>query len=176
MSAAATPFRRTLARAALLAVGLGLSACSGGTTTGADGFPATKSDERGRTVLTLTGLRLPAAKYQELCRHPEVQVLNIANPDVTDEQLACLEKMPDLQELDLSGSGVTDKGVGRLADLPALKVLRLRQTKVTDEGLRDLERSRSLELVDARGTAVTRDGAKRWQDSKEGRTARTDAP
>ena len=62
----------------------------------------------GQRHLTLTGW--DRKDYSILKLKPDVVVLQMANPDVTDESLESLQEMKALQELDLSGTQVTDAG------------------------------------------------------------------
>ena len=108
----------------------------------------------GQHHLTLTGW--DRKDYSILRFKPDVVVLQMANPDVTDESLKLLQEMKDLQELDLSGTQVTDAGLKILTDLPALSRLRLARTKVTDQGFRDiLFAKESLMQLDLSGTQVS---------------------
>jgi hypothetical protein len=122
----------------------------------------------GETHLTLTGW--DRKDYSVLGRKPEVVVLQMANPDVTDETLAYLKGMSRLRELDLSGTKITDAGLAMLRGLPALESLRLRDTGVTDEGFRDsLATMEKLRLLDLRGTKVSSDAVEKWKVTKSGR-------
>jgi hypothetical protein len=122
----------------------------------------------GQRHLTLTGW--DRKDYSLLRNKPDVAVLQMANPDVTDEALEALKGMKALQELDLSGTQVTDAGLGILKDLPSLATLWLARTKVTDQGFHDaLFAKDSLMQLDLRGTQVTRETARAWRESKPGR-------
>src|SRR5262249_8935235 len=101
---------------------------------------------------------------------PDVVVLQMANPDVTDESIAPLKEMKGLQELDLSGTQVTDVGLTILKDLPALARLRLARTKITDQGFHDaLFAKESLMQLDLRGTQVSHETGRAWHDAKPDR-------
>jgi hypothetical protein len=124
----------------------------------------------GRRHVTLTGW--DRKDYSLLRLMPDVSVLQMANPDVTDGVLEKLRHMKALQELDLNSTPVTDAGLGVLRDLPALETLRLARTKITDKGFHDALSSKdSLMQIDLRGTSVSRDSAKAWRDAKPGRKA-----
>ena len=108
----------------------------------------------GQRHLTLTGW--DRKDYSVLRLKPDVVVLQMANPDVTDQSLEPLKEMKALQELDLSGTQVTDAGLKILKDLPALTRLRLARTKITDQGFHDaLFAKDSLMQLDLRGTHVS---------------------
>ena len=63
----------------------------------------------GERHLTLTGS--DRKDYSVLKLKPDVVVLQMANPDVTDQSLESLKEMKALQELDLNGTQVTDAGL-----------------------------------------------------------------
>ena len=90
----------------------------------------------GQRHLTLTGW--DRKDYSVLRLEPDVVLLQMANPDVTDETLESLREMKALQELDLNGTQVTDAGLKTLKDLPSLARLRLARTKITDQGFHDV--------------------------------------
>jgi len=124
----------------------------------------------GQRHLTLTGW--DRHDYSILKLKPDVVVLQMANPDVTDESLESLREMKLLQELDLSGTQVTDTGLRILKELPALVKLRLARTKITDKGFRDVLFAKdSLMLLDLSGTQVERDSVQTWRNAKPGRRA-----
>ena len=122
----------------------------------------------GQQHLTLTGW--DRKDYSILRLEPNVVVLQMANPDVTDQCLEALKEMKALQELDLNGTQVTDAGLRILKDLPALTRLRLARTKITDQGFHDaLFAKDSLMQLDVRGTQVSRETMNAWRDAKSGR-------
>jgi hypothetical protein len=124
----------------------------------------------GERHLTLTGW--DRSDYSVLRLKPDVVVLQMANPDVSDGTLALLAGMSRLKELDLNGSAVTDAGLKVLRGLPSLESLRLRDTKVSDAGFHEsLSPIETLKQLDLRGTAVTREAVQAWKDAKPGRRA-----
>ena len=82
--------------------------------------------------LTLTGW--DRKDYSILKLKPDVVVLQMANPDVTDKSLESLQEMKALQELDLNGTQVTDAGLRSSKTFPPCQQLRLARTKITDQG------------------------------------------
>ena len=90
----------------------------------------------GQRHITLTGW--DRKDYGFLGSKRDVVVLQMANPDVTDQTLEHLKGMNRLKELDLNNTQVTDAGLKVLSDLPALATLRLKNTKVTDQGFQDV--------------------------------------
>jgi hypothetical protein len=124
----------------------------------------------GQRHLTLTGW--DRKDYSILELKPDVVVLQMANPDVTDKSLESLQEMKILQELDLSGTQVTDAGLLILKDLPALSTLRLARTKITDQGFQStLFAKGSLMQLDLSGTQVGRETVRAWRNAKSGRRA-----
>ena len=72
----------------------------------------------GERHITLTGW--DRKDYAFLGSKHDVVVLQMANPDVTDQTLEHLRGMSALKELDLNNTQVTDAGLKVLKDLPAL--------------------------------------------------------
>jgi hypothetical protein len=124
----------------------------------------------GEQHITLTGWDRGTADYVVLKSRPEVIVLQMANPDVTDQTLEYLAGARRLRELDLNDTQVTDHGLSALAALPALEILRLKGTKISDEGFRKtLVSKESLRQLDVRNTAVSAKSAKLWREARQGR-------
>jgi hypothetical protein len=122
----------------------------------------------GQRHITLTGW--DRKDYGFLGSKYDVVVLQMANPDVTDQTLELLRKMDHLQELDLNNTQVTDAGLKVLKDLPALRSLRLKNTKITDPGFREsLAGKGSLMQLDLSGTAVSKETAQAWCKDRDGR-------
>ena len=124
----------------------------------------------GERHITLTGW--DRKDYGFLGSKRDVVVLQMANPDVTDQTLERLQGMSALKELDLNNTQVTDAGLKVLKDLPVLRTLRLKNTKVTDRGFHDaLAGKDSLMQLDLTGTGVSRETVQAWQKAKDGRRA-----
>jgi hypothetical protein len=106
--------------------------------------------------------------YAILKGMPDIVVLQMANPDVTDQTLDYLAGMELLQELDLNDTQVTDEGLKKLAALPKLRILRIRKTPVTDQGFRDLLFAKETLLeVDARETAIASKTLREWKEARK---------
>jgi hypothetical protein len=119
----------------------------------------------GELRITLTGV--PAFDYSSLQSRPEIVVLQMANPDVTDQTLEYLSGMGQLRSLDLNGTQVTDEGLKRLANLPRLQELRLARTQITDEGfLKHLAPKESLLRLDLTGSAIKGKTKRDWKKAK----------
>ena len=119
--------------------------------------------------VTLTGW--DQKDYSVLRHYPSAVVLQMANPDVTDETLIELKGLNQLRELDLNGSQVTDAGLKTLVqELPALETLKLSRTAVTDVGMTEsISRLESLKRLDLRGTKVSVEVVKAWREAKPSR-------
>jgi Leucine Rich repeat len=126
----------------------------------------------GEQHVTLTGWDRPPAEYAGLRARPTVVVLQMANPDVTDDTLDYLDGMTKLRELDLNDTKITDAGLAKLARFPALETLRLKDTAITDAGFREhlmsLDKLRELDL---RGTKVTGATVREWKAARPERRA-----
>jgi hypothetical protein len=118
--------------------------------------------------VTITGWA--SKDYSYLANKVNAVVVQMANPDVTDETLQFLRAMTKLRELDVSSTQVSDEGLKLLADLPALQDLRLMNTKITDEGFQShLAAKDSLLRLDLRGTKVATKTLREWKTKREGR-------
>ena len=123
----------------------------------------------GEPHLTLTGWN--GVDYSLLAERPDVVVLQMANPDVTDTTLRHLEGMSKLRELDLERTKITDAGLVHLAGLKNLRDIRVRFTAVTDEGFKKhLAGLESLKNIDARNTKITRKTLNEWMKAEPGNT------
>jgi hypothetical protein len=124
----------------------------------------------GERHLTLTGW--DRNDYSLLKLTPDVVVLQMANPDVTDQTVETLRGMKKLQELDLNGTQITNASLNVLKDLPALSALRLARTRITDRGFHDTLFSKSsLMRLDLSNTQISRETVQAWRDAKPGRRA-----
>lgn len=124
----------------------------------------------GERHLTLTGW--DRQDYGILRDRGDTVVLQMANPDVTDETLVLVTGLEALRELDLSNSAVTDAGLARIADLPRLERLRLAGTRVTDAGLQThLATHPALKELDLSRTQVSMEAIAAWRGARPGRRA-----
>ena len=122
----------------------------------------------GEPTLTVTGLK--DFDYATLKEKPYLEVLQMANGDVTDQTLEYLKGMTKLRQLDLSNTQITDDGLKVLKELPKLEVLQLNGTKVTDDGVRQyIFPLESLMELSLQRTKVTKATRLEWRDAKEGR-------
>jgi hypothetical protein len=126
------------------------------------------SEVNGEIHVTLTGI--PNYDYAKLTRFQDAAVLQMANPDVTDETLKMLRAFTKLKELDLNDTAITDAGLAELRHCPRLESLRLKNTKITDAGFRaHLMGQGTLKDIDVRETPVTSKTLREWKMQKEGR-------
>lgn len=122
----------------------------------------------GEQHVTLTGW--DQKDYGALKAFPDVVVLQMANPDVTDQSLEVLRDFQHLRELDLNDTAITDAGLSVLATLPKLQSLRLKNAKITDEGFQQhLASKETLTQLDLRGTEVPAKSLRAWKNAQPGR-------
>src|SRR5579883_55806 len=110
-----------------------------------------------------TGL-LTEAGFVHLDRLPDLEIVGLHGPDVTDRALAHLRGARNLRILILYGSRVTGAGLAALGPKPELSTLKLGGTRFGDDDLPALAQFSSLETLDLRETAVT-DAGLRWLKS-----------
>lgn len=124
----------------------------------------------GEMHVTVTGK--PDFEYAKLKNRPDIVVLQMANPEVTDQTLEYLRDHPKLRELDVSGSKITDAGLATIRTLPNLEVLRVKNTPITDAGFKEhLSDLSGLKKLDARDTGVLPKTLRAWKNAQPGREA-----
>jgi len=74
---------------------------------------------------------------------------------VTDDGLACLERMKNLKELRAPGADITDKGAKSIAKLKNLKRLYLQGSPLMDEGAKSIAKLKNLESLDIQDARIT---------------------
>lgn len=151
----------------LLAVGLLLSGIPFIAQRAHDAYFGLGERERwidGELHLVLTGWDRP--DYSILQTKTDVVVLEMGNPDVTDQSLEMLRNLTRLRELTLNDSQVTDEGFSTLRSLPNLETLRLARTKITAEGLKSFlaEPPPSLENIDVSGNQIPASALRKWRN------------
>jgi len=130
------------------------------------------NDER---HLTLTGWN--KKDYSLLKQKTDAVIVQMGNPDVTDDTLAFLADFKKLKILDLSDTKITDAGLARLTQLPVLDTLHLERTAVTDAGVvQHLKDHPTLRVIWLRATKVTPAAAEEIKAAKKGRRVVVDAP
>lgn len=120
----------------------------------------------GERYLTLTGWDR-TDYFVVLSLKKDVAVLEMGNPDVTDETLTPLTEMPHLKELTLNDTMVTDAGLEMLKRLPALQSLRLARTKVTKEGIAAFlaEPPPKLKDIEVSGNSIPASTLRKWKNA-----------
>jgi len=119
----------------------------------------------GRRALVLTGWDRQG--YEFLRSRPDVEILELANPDVTDETVEILRDLPRLRELTLNDSQVTDAGLAALRSLASLVTLRVARTKITADGVRAFleEPPPALEQFDVSGNGIPAAALRAWRNA-----------
>ena len=162
------PRRRLLQPATLLAAGLVIGAVPFASQRAYFAIYGLAERERiidGERALTLTGW--DRRDYSILATRPDVVILEMSNPDVSDETLELLRELPRLKELSLDDSAVTDLGLATLAELPALESLRVARTKITPEGVATFLASPppKLRQIDVSGNGIPTETLRAWKDA-----------
>ncbi|MFO0879835.1 MAG: hypothetical protein U0840_21015 [Gemmataceae bacterium] len=122
----------------------------------------------GELHIVLTGWK--EKNYQLLLQRPDTVVLEMSNPDVTDDTLEYLKDLKELRELTLDYSQISDAGLVILAGLPKLETLRIAQTGITDEGFQQhLAAKESLLQLDVTKTQIRSKTLRAWKAAREGR-------
>jgi len=119
----------------------------------------------GARAITLTGW--DRDDYSILATKPDVVILEMGNPDVTDQTLELLVDHAALRELTLNDSDVSDAGLATLARLPALETLRIARTRVTPEGLRRFLDAPppNLRQIDVSGNDIPTAILRQWKNA-----------
>ena len=99
---------------------------------------------------------------------PYVTTLHLDALPVTDDNLACLEKIANLRDLGLSQTEITNAGLLELARLQRLRRLDLSQTNTSDVGLKHLHALTNLKFLELDGTRVTESAIARLQAALPG--------
>jgi hypothetical protein len=122
----------------------------------------------GERALVLTGW--DRADYRLLAEKRDVAILEMSNPDVTDDTLNLLADFSRLRELSLNDTAVTDAGLGTLALLPALETLRIARTKVTAAGLEQFLATPPprLRQLDVSGNGIPTGILREWKNAAAG--------
>jgi hypothetical protein len=81
--------------------------------------PPYVAEVNGEIHVTITGI--PNYDYAKLTRFQDAAVLQMANPDVTDETLKMLRDFKLLKELDLNDTAITDTGLANCGSVHASK-------------------------------------------------------
>ena len=123
----------------------------------------------GELHITITGWDNPSEDYAVLATKQNVVVLQMANPDVTDETVKFLTDLQQLEELDVNDTKITDNGLAIIGQLPKLRVLRVRGTQVTDDGFREhLMGKETLREIDVRETEIASKTMRQWKSEQKG--------
>ena len=112
--------------------------------------------------------------YSFLAERPEIEILEMANPDVTDATLDLLAALPRLKELTLNDAQITDAGLTRLAALPALEILRIARTQITPDGVKAflITPPPQLSQLDVSGCGIPTSPLRTWKNAAPAGTER----
>lgn len=120
----------------------------------------------GERHLVLTGWDRP--NYSILNSRADVVVLEMGNPDVSDETLKLLQPLTKLRELTLNDSVITDEGLKFLRQLPALESLRVARTKITKDGVVEFlaDPPARLRELDVSGNSIPASALRKWKNEE----------
>jgi Leucine-rich repeat (LRR) protein len=93
-----------------------------------------------------------------------LQVLRIADAQISDQTMPIIGRCRDLRELDLRKNPVGDEGLKHLARMQQLESLWLAQCGVSDTGLNHLRGLKSLKYVDLTDTLCTPGAVRQLKD------------
>jgi hypothetical protein len=118
---------------------------------------AVEAVRRGDTVeIRLKGAPIDDAQLADLRGLTELRRLNLPNSQISDRGLEVIAKeVPQLELLRLGSPRVTDAGLATIAQLKKLRFLHLLDMPITDAGLKHLEQMTWLESFYLDGGAVT---------------------
>jgi len=105
----------------------------------------------------LGGRRLSEGELKFVEPLTDLEWLDIAHTDITDDDLASVAGLTKLQTLYLAETSISDDGLVHLAELKNLRNLDLRSTRVTDKGLKRLAQDHALTSLILGGTQETTD-------------------
>ncbi|RLS33854.1 MAG: hypothetical protein DWH79_05910 [Planctomycetota bacterium] len=119
----------------------------------------------GRKALVLTGWDRP--DYTILASKGDVEILEMGNPDVTDETLEALSAMHNLRELTLNDTQITDAGLMTLQRFQNLESLRIARTAVTPDGVQALlaDPPPHLREIDVTGNGIPTSILRKWKNA-----------
>lgn len=119
----------------------------------------------GERYLVLTGWDREG--YSILQEKPDIVVLEMGNPNVTDETLLLLAPLEKLRELTLNDTAITDAGLGALRKLPSLETLRLARTKITAAGVKAFLADPPARLlnIDVTGNQIPASALRKWRNA-----------
>jgi hypothetical protein len=95
-------------------------------------------------MLNLAETQITSAGLTHLCELPNLGNLNLSHTAVDDEGLAIMGRMKEMAYLDLSSTLVTDRGLHHLARLTQLVELNLSDTAVSGNRLGELSKLHDL--------------------------------
>lgn len=103
--------------------------------------------------------------YDSISANLDLEIVQAARTDFTDDIAERLRGLTKLKTLDLSDSTITDKSLAIIAGLPALEKLSLARVKgITEAGFQDtVLKMASLKEIDVRGTAIKVETLRVWR-------------
>lgn len=116
-------------------------------------------------VKELTATNAVNPDYEAISANLDLEIIQAARADFTDDVAERLRGLAKLKTLDLSDSAITDKSLAIIATLPALEKLSLARVKgITEAGFQDTVLNMpSLKEIDVRGTAIKVETLRAWR-------------
>jgi hypothetical protein len=108
--------------------------------------------------VSLSGLKNAGRLLQYVAVLRELEEVELAGTDITDQDLKQLTDVPNLKLLNLASTQISDKGLAQLKGMKTLKTLSLVGTKVTDDGMAHLYDLKGLQTLILNDTKVTETG------------------
>jgi hypothetical protein len=98
------------------------------------------------------------ALIKQIAKLYRLSALNLADVEITDDQLACVKNLNNLTNLVLNGTAIGDAGVAHVAGLQSLVNFQASHTKITDKGLEQIAKLPGLKILELSNTGVTDKG------------------
>lgn len=111
--------------------------------------------------LNLAGTEMSNEGVAILSAIEGLKLLNLSYTMIDDDGLKHIPRNRSLEVLSLSGTRITDRSIDNLMYLSDLKVLSLENTEVTDDSLETLAKHDSLKSLYLKGSKVTMEGMKK---------------
>jgi Leucine-rich repeat (LRR) protein len=125
-------------------------------------LPALKAivERNGLERLDLANTELTQEDLRALQDHSSLEWLSLSQTNVNDDDLECLAGLEKLKELDLSITNISGEGLRHLSELRHLRKLDIALTQVTNESLASLASLASLTELDLSRTHISDEGLK----------------
>lgn len=93
-------------------------------------------------------------KWKSLGQRQTLEVLELANSNLTDQRMMYLKDLRDLKGLDISKTHITDKGIAVLKDFPKLELLIMNGIDLSKTDAHSLSKLTALKELDISNTGI----------------------